>query len=84
MTPSPHGPYGSGFSPNSMVGTEGSHAAMWSQSQKANRSTDYSLQLDCMKSGSLLIADQDVAMNTVPGLIHTARHTMGVESARSG
>ena len=37
-----------------------------------------------MKSESLVIADQNVAVNTFPGLVHTARHTMGVELIRSG
>ena len=50
---------------------------MGSQSQKADRSPDWSLQLDSMKSESL------VAVNTFPGLVHTARHTMGVGSTRS-
>ena len=36
-----------------------------------------------MKSELLVIADQHAAVNTFPGLVHTARHTMGVESARS-
>ncbi len=31
-----------------------------------------------MKSESLVIADQNAAVNTFPGLVHTARHTMGV------
>ena len=42
-----------------------------------------SLQLDCMKSESLVIADQHVAVNTFPGLVHTARHTMGAGCTRS-
>ncbi len=67
-----------------MVGTEGCQAAMRSQSQKADRSPDCSLQLESMKSESLVIADQHVAVNTFPGLVHTARHTMGVESAEVG
>ena len=33
-----------------------------------------------MKSESLVIADQNAAVNTFPGLVHTARHTMGVGS----
>ena len=66
-----------------MVGTEGRQPARGSQSQKADRSPDRSLQLDSVKSESLVIADQHVAVNTFPGLVHTARHTMGVESARS-
>ncbi len=58
-----------------MVGTEGRQPARGSQSQKADRSPDWSLQLDSMKSESLVIADQHVAVNTFPGLVHTARHT---------
>ena len=67
-----------------MVGTEGSEAARWSQSQKADRSPDCTLQLECMKSESLVIADQHAAVNTFPGLVHTARHTMGVGDTRIG
>ena len=47
-------------------------------------SSDWSLQLDSMKSESLVIADQNAAVNTFPGLVHTARHTMGVGCKRSG
>ena len=61
-----------------MVGTEGSQAARRSQSQKTDRSPDCTLQLECMKSESLVIAGQHTAVNTFPGLVHTARHTMGV------
>jgi hypothetical protein len=35
-----------------------------------------------MKAESLVIADQHAAVNTFPGLVHTARHTMGVGSTR--
>ncbi len=83
MTSSHHGPYGLGYTRATMVGTEGCEAAMWSQSQKTDRSPDCSLQLDCMKSKSLVIANQNVAVNTFPGLVHTARHTMGVGCTRS-
>ncbi len=58
MTSSHHGPYGLGYTRATMVGTEGREAAMWSQSQKTDRSPDCSLQLDCMKSESLVIANQ--------------------------
>ena len=61
-----------------MVRTEGSEPAKGSQSQKAYLSPDWSLQLDSMKLESLVIADQNAAVNTFPGLVHTARHTMGV------
>ena len=66
-----------------MARTEGCEGAIWSQSLKARRSPDWSLQLDSMKSESLVIADQHVAVNTFPGLVHTARHTMGVGFTRS-
>ncbi len=67
-----------------MGGTEGSDPAMVSESLKTVRSPDWSLQLDSMKSESLVIANQNVAVNTFPGLVHTARHTMGVGCSRSG
>jgi hypothetical protein len=35
-----------------------------------------------MKVESLVIAEQQAAVNTFPGLVHTARHTMGVGSTR--
>ncbi len=84
MTSSHHGPYGLGFTRATMAGTESRDPAMVSQSQKTGRSPDCSLQLDCMKSESLVIANQNVAVNTFPGLVHTARHTMGVGCKRSG
>ena len=67
-----------------MVNTEGSEVVTRSESYKVNRSPDWSLQLDSMKSESLVIANQNVAVNTFPGLVHTARHTMGVGCKRSG
>ena len=83
MTSSHHGPYGQGYTRTTMVGTEGCNAARRSQSQKTDPSPDWSLQLDSMKSESLVIADQHAAVNTFPGLVHTARHTMGVGCTRS-
>ena len=61
-----------------MARTEGSEPAMGSKSQKARLSSDWSLQLDSMKLESLVIGDQHAPVNTFPGLVHTARHTMGV------
>ena len=37
-----------------------------------------------MKLESLVIGDQHAPVNTFPGLVHTARHTMGVGCSRSG
>ncbi len=49
---------------------------------KSHLSSDWGLQLGPMKSESLVIANQHVAVNTFPGLVHTARHAMGVGYAR--
>jgi hypothetical protein len=35
-----------------------------------------------MKLESLVIADQQAAVNTFPGLVHTARHTMEADYNR--
>ncbi len=78
MTSSPHGPYVWGYTRATMAGTEGSDAARWRQSHKAGLSSDCSLQLDCMKLESLVIANQQVAVNTFPGLVHTARQATKV------
>jgi hypothetical protein len=67
-----------------MVATERCKPARGSQSQKSNLSTDKSLQLDSLKSESLVIPDQQAGVNMFPGLVHTARHTMGVDCSRSG
>ncbi len=72
MTSSPHGPYAQGYTRATMAGTKGSKTARWSQSQKTGLSSDWSLQLDSMKLESLVIADQHAAVNTFPGLVHTA------------
>ncbi len=84
MTSNHHGPYVQGYTRATMVGTEGSKTARWSESQKTDLSSDWSLQLDSMKLESLVIADQHAAVNTFPGLVHTARHTTRVGSTRSG
>ena len=84
MTSGHHGPYGQGYTRATMAYTEGCQLARVSQSLKVRRSPDRSLQLDCVKLESLVIANQNVAVNTFPGLVHTARHTMGVDCTRSG
>jgi hypothetical protein len=50
---------------------------------KSRLSSDRGLQLARVKVESLVIADQHAAVNTFPGLVHTARHTMGVGLTRS-
>jgi hypothetical protein len=84
MTSSHHGPYGMGYTRATMASTKGSQLARVRKSHKAGRSPDWSLQLDSMKLESLVIVNQNVTVNTFPGLVHTARHTMGVGCKRSG
>ena len=58
-----------------MAHTEGSKLAIVSESQKVRRSPDWSLQLDSMKSESLVIVDQNATVNTFPGLVtHRPSH----------
>ncbi len=82
-TSSHHGPYVQGYTRNTMDVTNRCELARGSQSEKSILSTDSSLQLDYLKLESLVIADQQAAVNTLPGLVHTARHTMGVVCSRS-
>ena len=82
-TSSHHGPYVLGYTRATMAGTERSEAARRSKTQKAGLSTDWSLKLDFMKLESLVIAHQHGAVNTFPGLVHTARHTTRVGGTRS-
>ena len=83
MTSSPHGLYVQGYTRATMGGTKSSELARASQSQKTILSSDWSLQLDSMKLESLVIADQHAAVNTFPGLVHTARHTRKIDCTRS-
>ncbi len=57
--------------------------AKGSQSEKTGLSSDCRLQLACMKLESLVMADQHAAVNTFPGLVHTARHITKVDCTRS-
>ena len=83
MTSSPHGPYVQGYTRATMDGTKRCKPARGSQSQKTVLSSDFRLQLACMKLESLVMADQHAAVNTFPGLVHTARHTMRVGNTQS-
>ena len=53
------------------------------QNPKNGLSSDCRLQPAYTKLELLVIADQHAAVNTFPGLVHTARHTMEVGGARS-
>ena len=83
MMSSQYVPYVQGYTRVTMAGTMGCKPARVSQSQKTGPSSDWSLQLDSMKAESLVIAHQHGAVNTFPGLVHTARHAMEVSSTQS-
>ena len=78
-----HAPYALGYTRVTMAGTTSRQLARVSKSLKASLSSDCTLQLECMKSESLVNADQHAALNTFPGLVHTARHTTEVGGAQS-
>ena len=78
MMSSQHAPYILGYTRTTMVRTMSCDPAKASQSQKPYLSSDCTLQLECMKLELLVIVDQHAAVNTFPGLVHTARHTMEV------
>ena len=83
MTSNHHAPYVLGNTRATMGKTTGSEIVISSKSLKSILSSDCRLKLAYMKSELLVIANQNVAVNTFPGLVHTARHTMEVGSTRS-
>ena len=83
MTSSHHAPYVLGYTRTTMVDNRGKQSREAEQTPKSRPSSDRRLQLACVKSESLVIADQHAAVNTFPGLVHTARHTMRVGNTRS-
>ena len=78
-----HAPYVLGYTRTTMAVNKEKQDREVEQISKNSLSSDCRLKLACMKSELLVIANQHVAVNTFPGLVHTARHTMGVGSTRS-
>ena len=78
-----HALYDLGYTRATMAGTEGCETVKSSETQKACLSSDCTLQLEYMKLELLVIVDQHATVNAFPGLVHTARHTMGVGNTRS-
>ncbi len=62
MTSSHHGPYDQGYTRATMAHTKRSDLARASGPHKVRRSPDWSLQLDSMKSESLVIVDQNATV----------------------
>ena len=82
MTSNHHAPYDLGYTRT--TNNRGKQYSDVEQIPKNCPSSDCRLQLACMKSELLVIADQHAAVNTFPGLVHTARHTMGVGNTKAG
>ena len=78
-----HAPYVLGYTRNTMALNRGKQSREVEQIPKKRLSSDCRLKLACMKSELLVIADQHAAVNTFPGLVHTARHTMRAGDTRS-
>ena len=83
MTSNHHAPYDLGYTRTTMAANRGKQSREVEQTPKSSLSSDCRLQPACMKPELLVIADQNVAVNTFPGLVHTARHTMRVGNTRS-
>ena len=83
MTSNHHVPYVLGYTRTTMAITKRSNTARWSKTDKNSPSSDCRLKLACMKLELLVITGQHTVVNTFPGLVHTARHTMRVENTRS-
>ena len=78
-----HAPYVLGYTRATMAITKSCKAVRSSESQKDSLSSDCGLQPAHMKSELLVIPNQHVGVNAFPGLVHTARHAMGVGSTQS-
>ena len=66
-----------------MAENKGKQCGDAKQISKNSPSSDCRLKLACMKVELLVIADQHAAVNTFPGLVHTARHAMGAGNTQS-
>ena len=83
MTSNHHALYDLGYTRTTMALNKEKQAREVEQNFKNGLSSDCRLQLAYTKLELLVIADQHAAVNTFPGLVHTARHTMGVGNTRS-
>ena len=78
-----HALYDLGYTRTTMAFNKEKQSREAEQISKKRLSSDCRLQLAYMKLELLVIADQNAAVNTFPGLVHTARHTMGAGNTRS-
>ena len=83
MTSNHHAPYDLGYTRTTMAVNRGQRHREVEPNFKTSLSSDCRLKLAYMKLELLVIANQNVAVNTFPGLVHTARHTMRVGNTQS-
>ena len=83
MTSNHHALYDLGYTRTTMAVNKVNRHREVEETTKNSLSSDCRLQPAYMKSELLVIADQHAAVNTFPGLVHTARHTMRVGNTRS-
>ncbi len=83
MTSNHHAPYDLGYTRTTMAVNKGKRRREAKQNPKHSPSSDCRLQPACMKPELLVIVGQHTTVNTFPGLVHTARHTMRVGNTRS-
>ena len=83
MTSNHHAPYDLGYTRTTMAVNKVNQNREVEETTKNSLSSDCRLQLAYMKPELLVIADQHAAVNTFPGLVHTARHTMRAGGTRS-
>ena len=83
MTSNHHAPYDLGYTRTTMAVNKANRNREVEETTKNSLSSDCRLQLAYMKPELLVIADQHAAVNTFPGLVHTARHTMRAGGTRS-
>ena len=82
MTSNHHAPYVLGYTRATMAITKSSETVTSSESQKDSLSSDCGLKLIHTKMKLLVIPNQNVGVNTFPGVVHTARHATKVCNTR--
>ena len=82
MTSNHHALYDLGYTRTTMAVNRGERRGDSEQILKSRLSSDCRLKPACMKLELLVIVDQHATVNTFPGLVHTARHTMRVGNTR--
>ena len=83
MTSNHHALYDLGYTRTTMAINKEQQSGDAERISKNCPSSDCRLQLACMKSELLVIVGQHTTVNTFPGLVHTARHTMRAGGTRS-